>query len=467
MGISTKLLGVGAQLKALTVEFQRGGSYGWYGWNQRLPRTNIDYQREIKDGLGSPIILAVVGWRSRNFPQARLRLQRQMADGELAEIPPAEFGLGAMLSLIEQPNPFYSGQLLWRATVAEKTTMGNAYWLKERGPSAGRYPGRVVRLWWIPSSLIEPRWPQDGSAFISHYDYTPNGVPIRIEPQDIVHFREGMDPRNPRKGLSALGALAREIYTDDEAANFSATILTNLGVPGVVVSPKVLQPQSLPSGPGADLDTKKSMWMDKFGGDKRGEPAFFNVPTDAQVISFSPQQMALKDLRRIPEERVTAVTGIPAIVAGLGAGLDRSTFQNYDEARQAAYEENIIPDQGAVAPELKIQLLDEFGDTTGVIVDFDNSKVRVLQEDQSQLWTRNLEAWKSGAITRYVFLTNTSQPAEKQRDDVFLVPVNTQLIAAEAPEARGEEPTPTPIPEIGAGDLPRLLAGGADQRAAQ
>jgi hypothetical protein len=79
--------------------------------------------------------------------------------------------------------------------------------------------------------------------------------------------------------------------------------------------------------------------------------------TKVEQFGFSPEQLLLRELRRIPEERVTAVLGVPAIVAGLGAGLDRSTFTNMAEAREAAYESGIIPTQRIIAEDIRFQLL--------------------------------------------------------------------------------------------------------------
>jgi phage portal protein BeeE len=53
-----------------------------------------------------------------------------------------------------------------------------------------------------------------------------------------VHFRFGKDPNNLLRGFSPLAAVMREVYTDDQAANFTAAILKNLGIIGVIFSPK-------------------------------------------------------------------------------------------------------------------------------------------------------------------------------------------------------------------------------------
>src|SRR3546814_14292914 len=76
---------------------------------------------------------------------------------------------------------------------------GNAYWMIVRNGL-----GRPAELWYIPHWLIEPKWPANGSVFISHYVYSPGGgaASMEIDPAAVIHFRHGLHPHNPRKGLS-------------------------------------------------------------------------------------------------------------------------------------------------------------------------------------------------------------------------------------------------------------------------
>jgi len=278
-----------------------------------LWRTAIDYSRV--DPLANSAVMACLLWVCRTFPEAPVRVLRRTATGTLDPVP-----LHPLAALLERPNPYYSGPLLWMATVADFNAGGNAYWYKVRSAA-----GRVVQLWWLPATTIEPYFPQDGSVYIAHYEYKPGGATIAIPVEDVVHFRFGLDPKNVRKGLSPLASVLREVYADDEAANFGAALLRNLGVPGVVIAPGA-------GGVGVDeggAEAIKARFMEKFGGDKRGEPMVLAQPSDVKVLSFSPEQMDLKMLRRLPEERVSAVLGVPAVVAGLGAGLDRSCVPAY------------------------------------------------------------------------------------------------------------------------------------------
>ncbi len=412
-------------LKAFAMAW--GGRVQTWHWGTPLGRTNRTYAAAVGDGRGNSIIVACLNWLCRTFPEAPLVLfeKRGTEREPILDHP--------LLDLLEHPNDYYSGELLWSATVAD-WMLGNAYWLKVR--SGAR---RVVQLWWVPSSMMEPRWPDNGSAFISHYDYTVNGRTIRVETTDVVHFRNGIDPDNIRKGLSPIGSLTREIYTDDEGANYSASLLSNLGIPGLLVSPdtedgEITQPEA---------DRMKIELEQKFGGDNRGRTAVFGSKVRATVLSFSPQQMATRDLRRIPEERVTAVFGVAAVVVGLGAGLDRSTFANFAEAREAAYEGTIIPGKRLLLGVVRTQLLPDFSDPKRYVLEWDYSGVRVLQEDQDKLHARIRENVRAGLLTinegRQVLGFDQAPDG-----DVWLLPSSVAVTPAGQLGAPPPEPEPLP-----------------------
>jgi hypothetical protein len=182
--------------------------------------------------------------------------------------------------------------------------------------------------------------------------------------------------------------------------------------------------------PQTALDVKKDV-SEKFSGDRRGEAIVMTGPTEIHQFGFSPEQLVLKDLRRIPEERVTAVLGVPAIVAGLGAGLDRSTFTNMGEARAAAYESGLIPMQRILAEDIRFQLLNEFEPDPFVWrFGFDLTKVRVLQEDlyrQAQRWDLMVRGgWAQVSEGR----RGMGLDVDDQRDHVFLRPLNVEAVAA-------------------------------------
>jgi hypothetical protein len=91
--------------------------------------------------------------------------------------------------------------------------------------------------------------------------------------------------------------------------------------------------------------------------------------------------MDMKTLHRVPEERISAVLGVPAIVAGLGAGLDRSTYSNVREAREMFTEAKLLPLWRFIAGEITRQLVPDFTSDASIVVDFDTGEVRALADD--------------------------------------------------------------------------------------
>ncbi len=371
-----------------------------------MPRTRFNYANQV-NGWQSSIIMACVGWIQRTYPEAPVMVQKRGTDEEWVSVPDSP-----VLGLLDNPNPYYDGLLLQSAFIADLVISGNAYLLKVRSGS-----GRPVQLWWTPSTLMEPKWPSNGTEFLSHYDYMPGGAPVKLGPQDVVHFRLGIDPDNLRKGRSPLQSLLREVFTDDEAANMTATLLRNMGVPGLLISP-----DKDASVRQQDVDAIKAYVKERTTGDRRGEPLISSLATHIEQFGFNPQQMDMKNLRRIPEERISACLGIPAIVAGLGAGLDRSTYANMAEAREMAYESGIIPLQRIVASQIKHQLLNEYVDDADLVnwrVVYDLSEIRVLQEDEDKLSIRTI-AQVNGGVCKVVDAQRILGLPEDDTQDFYL-----------------------------------------------
>ena len=347
------------------------------------PRTRVDYRREVGSGYGSSVLMAPVHWVARTFPEAPLQVEQETPEG-------FEKVLGHDLTaLLRQPNPFYSGTTLWMATLSSWILSGNAYWIKVR--NAQRKP---IELWYVPHWMIGPKWPEDGSVFISHYEYRPRGYGERIEMEDVIHFRHGMTPHNPRLGLSPLHAVLREVFTDDEASRFTATVLRNMGVIGIVMSPKE---GGITVTEDDVAETKKKL-MERFTGSRRGEPLVMERPTDVHQFGFSLDKMDLSSIRNISEERVCAALGIPAAVVGFGTGLQQTKVgATMKELRRLAWEGNLIPTQRFFAEALEGSLLVDFEESPEQFrVVFDRSEVEAMKESENELNERLATAVKGG-----------------------------------------------------------------------
>jgi HK97 family phage portal protein len=321
--------------------------------------------------------MAPVQWGQRQFLEAPPVVE---LDGE---VDPQH----AAVRLIRKPNPFYTGNHLLMASLMSLWVYGNTYWIVVRD---GR-TGEPVQLWFVPPWLIEP-YSDDEREFVQFYRYTPMGREFEIDVRDVVHVRYGLDPSNIRKGLSPLSTVYREVFTDEEAANFAASVLVNQGMPGVVIMPDT--DRSIPQ---SDVDDVKGYFKERMRGDNRGEPFVMGMRAKVEQFGWEPSKIDLRALREIPEERVAALLGIPAAVVGFGSGLAQTKVgATMEEMRRLAYENAIIPAQTMFTEEWDQKLLFEFETNEDATLTFDRSDVRVLQEDEGKKIERLSTAVKDG-----------------------------------------------------------------------
>jgi len=357
-----------------------------------MPNANMskrDYSAMLADPTASSLIMAVILWIVRRWPEAPIYLEDGKEDA-IYDHP--------MLKLLNRPNPYYSGTVLWFGAIMSLIWDGNGYMVKIRDQRTLA----VKQLWYVPHFLMEPKINQGSTSFVDYYQYSPGGgVIVKYNPSDVTHLRYGIDPYNPRKGMSPLKSIVRDAVTDEEADNFSASMLHNMGVPGLLVTPDYTGAGGSNISMG-DPDVMKKYIKDHTTGDNRGETMVLTGPTKLQEFGFDPKSMDLASMRAIPESRVCSVTGVSAAVVGFKSGLEQTAVgATMKELREMSYEDGIIPIQRLVGPELERQLLNEFEpNPDDWTVTFDLSQVRVLQDDQDALYKRTIEAWNGGLISR-------------------------------------------------------------------
>ena len=347
------------------------------------PRT---FPYENTDPISNSAVINTLAWIQRNFLQGDFDVYRDTpTGGEEIEDHPLE-------QLLYNPNQGYGADALWAATLLSYHLDGNAYWLKERN---ARGFGVPTALWYEPHWSIKPHYPEDGSAFIDYYERRINGNIERIPVENVVHFRNGLNPANPRYGLAPLKAAMLQVFTDTEVSLWVAALCRNMAIPGVILSP------SEPIGMGVEkAEQIKQTWKRKFGGDNRGEPLILDFSATVQTLGYNPEQMNFGAITNLAESRISGALGIPAIVAGLSAGLDSSTYNNLANLKKSAFEECLIPTWMTFAKTLTRSVLVDFErDVSGIKCKFDTSEIRALQENQSEKEQRAIAAWLAGVTT--------------------------------------------------------------------
>jgi HK97 family phage portal protein len=322
-------------------------------------------------------VVACITAIQRTYVEAPVVAYRLLPDGKREPVVPFP-----ATDLLDRPNPAMTANLVMAYVQYCKSVYGNAYLRKIRNGG-----GQVVQLWPLSPAVTWPVREHRSTNFIDYYAYQfgPNGsAQERIPVEDIVHFRMGLDDRNMMLGLSPLAQLAREVDTDEQTTAFSDRLVRNNAVPGLVVTLPVDA-----GDPGRDVAEQIKQSINRtFQGEGQGDTAVLHGGAKAEQFGFNPQQLDLTSLHRLPEERISAVLGVPAIIAGLGAGLDRATYANFKEAREMFIESTIIPSYSEDDAVLNQQLLPEFTDDPSVVLRHDITDMRALQPDIDAQYNR-------------------------------------------------------------------------------
>jgi len=291
--------------------------------------------------------------------------------------------------LISNPNPNMTASLMNNYIVTSVAVYGDAFILKLRNDA-----GAVVQLVPLLPDMIEVKGTNE--QLITKYEYKQKGNTMSILPEDMIHLRERIDPRNHRRGLAPLRSVMVEVLGDAAASQMGAALVKNTGVPSVVISPK--NDLSMTSD---EAENIAEVFGRRFGGENRGRPLVISGgEVDIKTLSFSPKDLEIGKLRYINEERISAVLGVPAILAGLGSGLERATYSNAKELREFFTEQKLIPMWNHFANEFTKQLLlQDFEDNTDYCFKYDISDVRALSQDEDATMQRISQGFNSGFVT--------------------------------------------------------------------
>lgn len=362
-----------------------GGSSATAAWQIILPGTNRDWTEEAGDLYLNGVVSSCLRWIMENIQEPRI----VVATGDKDTMTTTENH--PVVDLLRYPNPSYEGTTLLMATSMSDVLDGNAFWYVQRDKQ-----GVPIEFYWLPEHFVDP-YNKTGTPIVDGYKIRVKGNKEKIESKDnIIHFRFGIDQEKKLRGFPRLRGVLREICLDNSASTYEVCITENMGIPGVVISPKDSDGTFTPS----QLEVLKNLFKTKTTGDRRGEPIGSTIPVNMQQMGFTPEQLSLDTMHDRPEARICAAIGIPAMVIGLMVGNEQRTYDNYGEAKKAAYKDCLLPmgyrwmstltrffqKEGMLSPKERLVLY------TGHIA--------ALQEDESERHKRVRETFMAGILTR-------------------------------------------------------------------
>ncbi len=378
------------------------------GWNTSAGDFDLE---GLGNGQSNSIAVACLQLLGISFSEATLKITDKDIEGNTIDIPNHPFSL-----LMRRPNSYMSGDVVQQYIINAMHVSGDAYLLKQRNEA-----GELVALYPLMPEQVTPKGTEE--ELITHYLYEMDNGKAIIKKEDIVHLRLGLDPNDHKKGFSPLKTVLREVYGDESAGQMATALLANMGVPSVMITPK---DEYGPSQDEAEQIAKK--YQQKVSGKNRGKPLVMSGAMNVEKLSFSPKDLDIGLLRQLPEERISAVLGVPAILAGLGAGLKNATYSNAKELREFFTENKLIPLWRMVGEELTQQvLLKEYDMNSTLSAEYDFSEVRALQADVNELYDRLNVGVQGGWITIAEARQNVGLPTTVDQE-VYLIPMNVNIV---------------------------------------
>ncbi len=406
----------------------------WASRSFPLVGTAVNWDGITGDLFQNPAAASCYKWIWQNYCQATPQVKQYNSKGE-EEI----FTEHPLLELLQAPSPTYDYSRLMGIVIHDVLVDGNAYLGINR---ESVLPSELIR---IDPNRIKPHKSSDAITVpFDQWEYRdPKGQLRYVLVSEVVHIAMGVDPNDQRLGFAPYKALKRAQYTLDQASNYSASIMRNMGVTGGIISPKephtTFEPEEI-----------VKVWNSKTRGDRVGEVMALDMPIDIQFPQNNPQKMALDTIQDRPESDICAVFGVPAQVVGLHSGRLSKTYANMKEAREIAWEETIIPLLGLIGLAITKQLLSQFvGRGAGVRQElcFDIRQIRPLQPDLDALHARTRADWQANLITRADWKRATgSEPLPEDEgvyycdvvgSNVIDIPADTPTKTTRKPERKG------------------------------
>lgn len=412
-------------------------------WNDAVwPR--ITFRRLVDDGYGKhAIVFACVQLYVRVMKEAPLLVYQEDDVGEKT----ADARHPAR-RVLRRPNRHMSEREFWSYVVTYAAVGGLVCIWKERNRR-----GEVVGLWPLHRGQIGPIPSETG--WLRGWSFDPgDGRPVFIPPEDVIPWRWAIDPNNPLDALPVLFAIARAVDTGAEAMRYVFAFLKNDASPRTALVAKGLLPEKVKA---AMLE----QFRQQYGGDNRGMPMILEgQEASLERIGSNLNELASEALHGVPDAWITAAYGVPAVLIGTSGGLQRA-IQGAPSEMAAYFVESVaVPMWADIADAFTVHLLwqDFGGEDSGLIMAFDLTQVRALQEDVTAKRRSTLEG------LRMRLLTVNEARIEDGRDpvpggDVFLQPAGMAEIplggsTALTPSAPLQQEDEPPDDEPGAKALP-------------
>jgi HK97 family phage portal protein len=346
-------------------------------WPQRNPATYV-----TEGWAKAPVVFACVSSLADATATAPIRVIEDAGGGQMEPVDDHELTM-----LLNDPNPGMSQSEFVSAVVVNAALTGFCVIEKER-----RRNGEVMGLWPLRSDWIRPI-PRSQSAPAWEYRIPGHDRPYVLEPEDVIVHTHAPDPNGGYTGTAPMAVALRELGIENASTDFLKAFFDRGALPVYGIIPKHA-PRSQEEG-----DAIMERLVDRYGGAiNSARPMLLTGIESIEKLGMNFDEMAYPQLRALAETHICTAFRVPPILIGIQAGLDKSTYSNYEQARRNYYEDVITPLWNRLDGALTRGLIPEF-DTGRLQLEFDTSKVTALRDDENETWQRSTAALQAGGIT--------------------------------------------------------------------
>lgn len=278
------------------------------------------FESFIRGGYqGNPVVFSCELARLMLFTEARFQW-RKLTNGRPGQL----FGTRELAPLNEPWPGATTGDLLARM-ILDADFAGNSF-VRLQGTEIVR-----LRPDWV--SLVYDGDPWEPEARLEGYLYQPGGPragnPVRNFPvEQVAHFAPQPDPLSPRRGMSWLTPVLREVDADVAATSHKDSMFRQGGTPNMIVK--------------ADMSVTKELFdavvkLYREGHEdaaNAGKAWFVQAGFDPTVIGANLRQSDFKAVQGAGETRICMAAGVPPVIIGSSEGLQAATYSNYGQARR-------------------------------------------------------------------------------------------------------------------------------------
>lgn len=273
-----------------------GGSQGQYTQEQAL----VSYEE-----VGW--LYAAVSRIAQSFAETMWKLYLRKRNGDKEEIQQHDF-----LTLLNDANPFQTGQELRELSSLYMDLLGLSYWVllpNKRAPS-------IIEEIWTPNpTLIRPI--RDKEHYIAGYILSAGGEQRFLKQESVITFRQP-HPRNPIGGLSAVSAISADLDAEKFTARWNRNFFKNSALPGGVIE----VPEGLTDTQFEHLQTQ---WGEGHQGlSNVGKVGILEAGMKFHEMITTQRDMQFKDLRKANRDIILGAFGLPLHILGISEDVNRA-----------------------------------------------------------------------------------------------------------------------------------------------